>query len=547
MNSSWPKLAAGLVLVVLAGSAFAVSDDPADELASFKVAPGFEVNLFASEADGVVNPIQGRFDPEGRLYVACSWVYPQLKPGQKPNDKVLVLEDTNGDGRADKTTVFADGLFIPTGLELGDGGIYVGTGTELLHFKDLDGDGRADERRAVLRGFGTGDSHQNINSFHWGPGGELYFSQGLHGFARVETPWGVAKLDQAGLWRLRPRLLKLESFFGGGMAPHNPWGFVHDDWGQMIVVAGNGHGIYDPLPVMIPRRQTRDIPQIWVNYRGRKLCGVDIIGNDHFPDAWQGAMVAGGVLNHAVFAMKIQENGSTLRVEDLPPLIESTHESFRPVDVKAGPDGALYVADWYNPIIGHYQASFRHPDRDKTHGRIWRVTAKGRALTARPNLVGASTSQLLDRLKDRDRWTRYQTKRVLADRPTAQVTNALAAWIAGLDPRQPDYEHDLFEALGVYETHEVVEPHLLRRLLEARDYRARAYAAGVIGHWQDRLDGALELLARRVVDEHPRVRLAAVVSCAYFERPEAVEWPLKPPICRWTIPSPTPWPRPSTP
>ncbi|MGZ8899847.1 MAG: DUF7133 domain-containing protein, partial [Limisphaerales bacterium] len=139
--------------------------DPASELASFSIASGFDVSLFASEKDGVVKPIQIRFDAQGRLWVIGSTVYPQLEPGEVPNDKVLVLEDTDRDGKSDKTTVFADGLMIPTGIELGDGGVYVGHGTELLFLKDTNGDLKADERRVVLRGFGTGDNHQNINSF----------------------------------------------------------------------------------------------------------------------------------------------------------------------------------------------------------------------------------------------------------------------------------------------------------------------------------------------------------------------------------------------
>src|ERR1044071_4492471 len=158
----------------------AAVDDPATELSAFKLRDGYEAQLFASEADGVTKPIQMRFDPQGRLWVACSTTYPQIQPGQKPNDKIMVLEDADGDGKADKQTVFADGLLIPTGLEHGDGGLYVGTTTRLLHFSDTNGDLHADAQRVVLRGFGTGDSHQNINSFCWSPGGQLFMSQGLH-------------------------------------------------------------------------------------------------------------------------------------------------------------------------------------------------------------------------------------------------------------------------------------------------------------------------------------------------------------------------------
>ena len=230
---AWRRFGVLGALFFLGHSSFVIrhfAADAATELASFKVADGFEVQLFASEKDGVVKPIQIRFDARGRLWVIGSTVYPQIEPGQKPDDKVLILEDTNGDGRADKTTVFADGLMIPTGLEVVDDGCYLGHGTELLLLKDRDGDGKADERRVVLRGFGTGDNHQNINSFMWGPGGELFMCQGLHIHSHVETPWGISSLEQAGLWRLRPRLLKLDGFYGSANEPQNPWGWVFTDW-----------------------------------------------------------------------------------------------------------------------------------------------------------------------------------------------------------------------------------------------------------------------------------------------------------------------------
>ena len=174
------------------------ASSPEDELKAFKPAEGFAVNLFASEELGVANPLTIRWDAKGRMYVACTWSYPHLKPGEIPNDKIIQLTDTNGDGQADRSTVFADGLNIPTGLETADGGVYVGQATDLLFLRDLDDDGHADERQVLLSGFGTGDTHQAINSFTWSPDGELFFCQGDGIESRVETPWGVSSLYQAG-------------------------------------------------------------------------------------------------------------------------------------------------------------------------------------------------------------------------------------------------------------------------------------------------------------------------------------------------------------
>jgi putative heme-binding domain-containing protein len=514
------------------------ANDPAAELASFKLAEGFEANLFASEKDGVIKPIQIRWDARGRLWVINSTTYPQIKPGEEPKDKVLILEDTDQDGRADKTTVFADGLMIPTGLEINATGfrnpatgevtpssVYVGEGSKLLLLSDNDGDDRVDRTEVVLRGFGTGDNHQNINSFAWSPGGELMLCQGLHAFSRVETPHGISKLDEAGFWRLRPRQLRLDGFFGGKPDPQNPWGWAWTDWGQPLLVAGNNGGVFYPVPEMIRGHDQRRAGNIWVNARGRKTSGPDIVGTSHLPPQWQGKFITGGYINNAVWAMNIEDDGAGLKLTDFQPLVTSTHGSFRPVDVKIGPDGAIYVCDWYNPIIGHYQASFRHPDRDKAHGRIWRISYKGRSLTVRPDLTGAATEALLENLKSPDRWTRQHSRRVLASREPGAVAAAIGTWWPRIDPLAPETEKALFEALCVYEALEVPEPKLLKQLLAAKSEHARAYATMTLGRWGDRLPSdfdAIDALADLAHDENPRVRLAAIVAAGNLPRPDSI-------------------------
>ncbi|HEV8541501.1 MAG TPA: PVC-type heme-binding CxxCH protein, partial [Verrucomicrobiae bacterium] len=477
------------------------------------------MNLFASEMDGVLKPIQIRFDPQGRIWVIGSTVYPQLEPGQTPNDKILVLEDTDHDGKCDKVTVFADGLMIPTGIELGDGGVYIGQGTELLFLKDTDGDLKADERRVVLRGFGTGDNHQNINSFMWGPGGELWFCQGLHTHSNVETPWGIVRMNQAGLWRFRPRLKKLEGFYGSAYEPQNPWGYVFTDWGEPIVIAGNNSSPIYPVPGLTSRHLDLAPTIIWKNGQGRKSSGADIVGTAHFPDEWQGTLITGGYINNAVWALRIVEDGSGFALEDREPLIKSSSRNFRPVDVKFGPDGALYICDWFNPIIGHYQASFRHPDRDKTHGRIWRVTAHGRELTKRPELAKASIPELLNDLESPDRWTWQFAKRVLADRLAEEVVPAVQKWAAD-DKRS---EPGLKEALGVLQSHEAATDDLVAKLADGVDPGARAYAASVVGWWADRLHDPVSILRRLAEDENPRVRLHAIVAATYVSDARALD------------------------
>lgn len=182
----------GLTLFVLAmlGATLCAGEaplDPEDERQLFEVAEGFEINLFASDPQ-MAKPIGMNFDPQGRLWVASSETYPQVKPGEVPNDKILILEDTKGVGKADKVTVFADHLFIPTSVLPGNGGAYVTNSTQVLHFKDTKGDGVADLKRVVMDGFGTEDTHHIIHTLRWGMDGRIYFNQSVYIHSNIETP-----------------------------------------------------------------------------------------------------------------------------------------------------------------------------------------------------------------------------------------------------------------------------------------------------------------------------------------------------------------------
>ena len=493
----------------------------AAERKSFTLIEGYEVHLFADETNGVANPICMSWDPAGRLWVLCTWVYPQLKPVEKPNDKLLILSDTDGNGRADKTTVFADGLNMPTGFALGHGGAYIGEGNDLLHLKDTDGDDKADTRRVLLTGFGTGDTHQNINSFTWSPGGELLFCQGLHAFSRVETPWGISRLDEHGSWRLRPRRLQLHAFPSTG--GQNPWGINFGNWGEPFSKSNDGD-VFELLPGLVRRENAagRSHRDLTIGQTRIKSMIIELAESPHLPDDIQGEMLIAGYFAREVNRFEWEPNGSGHRLKPKPNLMASSHSAFRPVDIRIGPDGAIYVADWFNPIIGHYQASFRHPNRDKTHGRIWRITAKNRPLAKAPDLSKMSTAELCEQLASKWRYIRYQAKRCLADLPKDDVIPAVSKWADKLDRSDPQVEHHLFEAIGVFESHEVVNRPLLERLLVAKDYRARAYATRVAGRWHDRLDSPLDLLDRSVTDGSARVRLEAVVACSDIHSAESM-------------------------
>ena len=492
--------------------------DPEIERKSFQVAPGFEVNLYASDPK-IAKPIQMNFDAAGRLWIASSETYPQIKPGQKANDRILVVEDTDGDGVAEKTTVFASGLLIPTGVVPGDDGCYVANSTELLHLGDSNGDLKADSRRVVLSGFGTEDTHHILHTLRWGPDGRLYLNQSIYIHSHIETPWGTRRLNAGGIWRFHPETMRLDVLARGWV---NSWGHHHDRFGQSFVTDGaGGEGINHMVPGAA-YLTARGVPRILrgLNPGSPKFCGLEITSGTHLPPDWRGDLLTNDFRANRVCRFKVTPSGSSYQAKLMPDLIRTKHVAFRPIDIKMGPDGAIYIADWYNPIIQHGEVDFRDPRRDHVHGRIWRVTAKGRPLVKRQNLPKASIAQLVGNLSARELWVRRHSRRVLQERPHTtrpQILAALKRLLDGLDPPDSADGSDLqgestaLEVLWTFQALNTQAPKLLERLLTAHDPRVRAAACRVAGYWSDLSPSTL---AQRVRDPHPRVRLEAVRAIA---------------------------------
>ncbi len=490
--------------------------DPELERATFVLPEGFEVNLFAADP-AIAKPIQMNFDPQGRLWVVSSETYPQIEPGAKANDRVLILHDQDGDGVSDQTQVFAEGLLIPTGITPGDGGAYVGASTELLHFKDTDGDGKADERNVVLSGFGTEDTHHIVHTFRWGPEQLLYFSQSIYIHSHLETPWGVKRLDAGGIWQYRPETMELEVYARGLV---NTWGTAFDKYGATFATDGAGG---EGINYMVPGAYyvtAQGSPRILhgLNPGSPKHCGLEIVESEHLPADWQGSFITNDFRGHRVCRFVLTEDGAGYRSQEQQEVIKSNHVAFRPIDVKVGPDGAIYIADWYNPIIQHGEVDFRDERRDHTHGRIWRVTCKDRPLVKTPNLVDASHIDLLNHLASSNAFTRQQTKRVLKER--GEIIQAdLAAWTKTIPPENAALQ---LEALWMHQAVQLFDMELLTALLESPDHHVRAAATRVLGHWHKQTEDELELLEQLVQDDHPQVRLEAIRVLSKSDTPNAV-------------------------
>ena len=498
--------------------------DPAVEQASFKVPDGFDVKLWASDPI-LAKPTQISFDHKGRLWVSTTRTYPQLNVNQEPNDQIVILEDTNRDGTADKSSVFYDKLIIPGGvLPDGSGGAYVAHAEEFIHLKDSDGDGKADQQQVLLSGFGTEDTHHTLHRLKWGPAGLIYMQQGYYIGTHVETLYGPRRLNGGGLWSYDTDTRRLEIYSRGLI---NPWGMVFDRWGQIFQTDGaGGEGINYTFPDSVFMGSPHEHRFMNGLNPGRpKLCGLEIISGGHFPDSWQGVFVANDFRANNIDSYRLSDQGSGYGSTLSDDLMQSSHVSFRPIDVVMGPDGAMYVADWYNPIIQHGEVDFRDKRRDKVHGRIWRITAKKRPLVAQVDYEKATIAELLEHLKSEADWMRLNAKQALKNHDETKVTAALVDWVAKLDGSDPDVAHHRLEALWALQTISSKPTQSARKLahtlVRSPDFRARAAATCVLYHWSHSEDSlkTLELLVR---DPHPRVRREAVTALGRSRSPQAV-------------------------
>jgi len=489
---------------------------------TLKMAPGFKIDLFASEQEfpDLAKPFQLTFDTKGRLWVATMPSYPHYKPGDtKPNDKLIVLEDTDGDGKADKQTIFADGLHLPVGFEITADGVYLSQGTNFMLLKDTDGDGRADKKEILLSGFDDHDTHHNIHAFTVDPSGAIYMGEGVFLHTDVETSYGPVRATNGGFYRYSPQLRKLERT----AQPYvpNPWGIAFDDWGQNFYAATSSPDVRWMMPASVKPRYGVETPAsrdlVQPEHSVRPTAGLEFVSSRHFPDEWQGDFLINNTIGFlGTKQHTLTDDGTGYKSRHRQDLMVSTDKNFRPVAMQFAPDGSLFVADWHNILIGHMQHNARDPLRDHVHGRIYRITYPSRPLVVPPKVDGASISALLENLKLPEYRARYRTRAELRGRKAAEVLPQLKTWVAGLDKNDPKYEHHVLEALWVSWGLNKVDRQLLLDMLRAKDYHARAAAVRVLRYTGHQIPDQQELLMQAAADKHGRVRLEAIVAASWL-------------------------------
>lgn len=494
---------------------------------TIEVPEGYKIELFASEKEftDLANPVQLSFDNKGRLWVAVMPTYPHWKPGDpKPNDKLIILEDTDGDNKADKQTTFVDGLHIPVGFEFAPEGVYVSQGTNLKLFTDTDGDDKADKEEIIMSGFDDHDTHHVISAFCADPSGAIYMGEGVFLHTNVETSYGPVRGTNGGFYRYSPQRRHLERT--AQLSIPNPWGIAFDEWGQPIFAETSGPAVRWMLPgTVLPRYGEythKSFDLIKEEHKVRPTSGLEFIHSRHFPDEVQGDLLINNSIGFLGMKQhKITDKGTGFETDLRQDLFVSSDKNFRPVDMEFAPDGSLYVVDWHNVLIGHMQHNARDPYRDHVHGRIYRITYPSRPLVEPAKIVDASIEELLDNLSLPEYRSRYRTRRELRGRNHDKVESTLETWISNL-PMDAQNEHNLVEALWVYWGMNRVNTDLLKRVLTAENFKARAAGVRFLRYNKHLVEDQLKLMLEAAADDHGRVRLEAIVASSWLDKDDAM-------------------------
>jgi len=484
---------------------------PAETQAEFKVADGFAANLFASEEQfpELRAPVQTAFDARGRLWVVTMPSFPHTIPGQPQEDRIIVLEDTDRDGRADTCTTFADGLDALDGIAFTDQGVLLSEQSRHWLMHDTDGDGRADTKTETLRGLDVTDSHHG-GMIAADPVGGVWFSDGVFHRSQFETPFGVHRGFDSSTYRLDPRTGRIETEWQS-ITP-NPWRVTFDRTGNVFQMYGDGlvlDGLpltWTPLGVYHPFAHAQT-----VGYG--KGSAAASVSSPNFPDAFQQGMASASCIGpYAVSLTQYDFSQGTVRGHGRLDVITSPNPAFRPVDVNFGLDGALYVSDFASTIIGHAQHPMRDPRWNHTKGRIWRIIHTGKPVVKDwPTIEGAGMDALCGLLAHPQDLVR-QHARIELRRRGRPALAAVEAWAAARNGDDQAVLEALFVGEGLGET----RPALLSTLLDSSSPLHRAAAVHLARLQAARLPDVAALLAPLAADPHPRVRMEVVDAIAHL-------------------------------
>ena len=462
------------------------------------IADGFEVSLFADEKQfpELINPVQMQFDTKGRLWAAVWPTYPKWEPLKEMDDALIILHDDNNDGKADRVTEFAR-IQNPLGFEFWNGGVIVASAPEIVFLKDTDGDDVADVRTVLLQGLDSSDTHHAANNLIYGPDGAIYWQSGVFMVHNHEHPWGPSlQTGASAMYRFDPRRFTISMH---ALNSPNPHGISFDYWGYHYATDGTGGRAYQVRPEKSGFKMHELLKK-----EVRPVTASEVVSSAHFPESMQGDFLICNVIGflgikHYDLARDSEKgtvwgepagddltvtrlNADGSKTEDKSTgLLMSGDKNFRPADAIFAPDGSLYFCDWHNVIIGHMQHNVRDPNRDHKHGRVYRMTAKGRPLQKPVAIDGQPIAALLENLKSPIDGIRHRTRVELSERDSAEVIAATKEWIKQFDPNKKEDAHHLLEALWLSQQHNDRNLALLGLLMKSPEPHARI-AANTVKH-----------------------------------------------------------------
>ncbi|HKS37700.1 MAG TPA: PVC-type heme-binding CxxCH protein, partial [Verrucomicrobiae bacterium] len=413
---------------------------PQEAIRKMSVPDGFTVELVASEPD-IVNPIALSFDDRGRIWITESIEYPR-KPAGVGRDRVKIIEDTDADGRADKITVFAEGLNIPTGVAIGYGGVWVLNAPDLLFLGEKDG--REASREVVITGFGRTDTHELPNSLTWGPDGWLYGLNGVFNQCQIRSNNGKEYKFNCALWRVHPRTREFQIVSEG---TSNPYGLAWDTEGSAIIEAchwANDH-LFHFVETGHYQRQAGTFPPFTIpigsitdhGHQKTAYCGITFLDTDAYPPQFRERIVVGNVHGGALNVDRLQRDGATYLAKGEPDLLNGNDAWFMPVALKIGPDGCLYVLDWYDRYHCSQDAARDPAGVDRLKGRLYRLRYKDTPRAPRIDLAVESDDQLIARLASGNIYFRETAQRILTERLTGVERAVLSAPNGGVGTHRP--------------------------------------------------------------------------------------------------------------